>query len=155
MITVQIAGRLGKDAESRFTPSGQKLTTFTVAANIRKGGKEETTVWWRIVIWGDRFDRIMSYLKKGSAVIVVGEMNKADIWTDKEGKPQLSLELTAEIIRFNPFGSSDRSAQEQGAAAPQSFAEANLGTASYGNASSYGMDGSFAQQSQAEEPLPF
>lgn len=106
MIIVQIAGRLGRDPESRFTTSGQKVTNLVVATNVRKAGKDET-VWWRVVIWGDRFDKMLTYLKKGSAVIAIGEMNKPDIWTDKEGRPQPNLELTADIIRFSPFGNPD------------------------------------------------
>lgn len=156
MIIVEIAGRLGKDAESRFTPSGQKVTTLTVATNVRKSGKEET-VWWRVTIWGDRFDKLMPYLKKGSAVIVVGEMGKPDIWTDKEGRPQVSLELTAEIIRFNPFGSSEKSSQEQGTQSSQSqgnsFGGDNGGQSEYG-ATAHGSSRQ-SVQSHEEEPLPF
>ena len=155
MIIVEIAGRLGKDAESRFTPSGQKVTTLTVATNVRKAGKDET-VWWRVTIWGERYDKMMPYLKKGSAIIVVGEMGKPDIWTDKEGRPQVSLELTAEIIRFNPFGSSEKGSQEQSAQSNQS------NNHSYGSEGGMGDYGTTAQGSmkasmhhQQEEPLPF
>lgn len=158
MIIVQIAGRLGKDAESRFTPSGQKVTTMTLATNIRKAGKDET-VWWRVTVWGDRYDKMLPYLKKGAALIVVGEMSKPDIWTDKEGRPQVSLELTAEIIRFSPFGGngSERS--------PQDANTANA--ANQTSQSGYGSDASdFAPLAQtgssrytppehAEDPLPF
>lgn len=112
MIIVQIAGRLGRDPETRFTPSGLKVTNLTVATTVRKGGKEET-VWWRVTIWGERFDKMISYLKKGSAVIAIGEMNKPEIWTDKEGRSQVSLELTADIVRFSPFGNPDSNKQEQ------------------------------------------
>ena len=49
MIIVQIAGRLGRDPETRFTPSGLKVTNLTVATTVRKGGKEET-VWWRVTM---------------------------------------------------------------------------------------------------------
>lgn len=108
MIIIQIAGHLGVDPETRFTPSGQKVTTLRVATNTRKAGKDET-VWWRVTVWGDRFDKMMAYLKKGSAVVVVGEMSKPDIFTDKEGRTQVSLELTAEIIRFSPFGKPEQS----------------------------------------------
>lgn len=106
MIIVQIAGHLGRDPETRFTASGQKVTNLTVATNVRKAGKDET-VWWRVTIWGERFDKMLPHFKKGSAVIVVGEMNKPEIWTDKEGRPQVNLELNAEIIRFSPFGKPD------------------------------------------------
>ncbi|MEI8125438.1 MAG: single-stranded DNA-binding protein, partial [Parachlamydiaceae bacterium] len=64
MIIVQIAGRLGRKPETRFTPSGQKVTSFSVATNVRKAGKEET-VWWRVTVWGDRYDKMMTYLDKG------------------------------------------------------------------------------------------
>lgn len=108
MIIIEIAGHLGADPETRFTPNGQKVTTLRIATNTRKSGKDET-VWWRVTIWGERFDKMMPYLKKGSAVIVIGEMGKPEVYTDKEGRPQVSLDLTAEIIRFSPFGKSERS----------------------------------------------
>jgi single-strand DNA-binding protein len=107
MIIIEIAGHLGADPEVRFTPNGQKVTSLRVATSTRKNGKEET-VWWRVTIWGDRFDKMMPYFKKGSAIIVIGEMGKLDIYTDKEGRPQVSYDLTAEIIRFSPFGKTER-----------------------------------------------
>lgn len=103
MIIITVAGHLGSDPEVRFTPSNQKVTNFRVATTIKKGQKEKT-VWWRITVWGDRFDKKISYLKKGSAVLVVGEMGIPEIYTDKEGNPQISLEVTADSIQFNPFG---------------------------------------------------
>lgn len=118
MIIIEIAGHLGADPETRFTPSGQKVTNLRVATNIRKNGKDET-VWWRVTMWGDRFDKLLPHLKKGSAVIIIGEMtNKPEIYTDREGKSQISLEMTAEIIRFSPFGRTDRPAQDQQPGAP-------------------------------------
>lgn len=167
MIIIQIAGRLGKDPESRFTPSGLKVTTITVATNVRKGGKDET-VWWRVTIWGDRFDKMMQYLKKGSAVVVVGEMNKPEIWTDKEGRPQVSLELTAEIIRFSPFGNpekSDSSKSEHGTASQTAghggFPDSDFGASPaassiHGSASGYSFGhGMMHNSHQSEDPLPF
>jgi single-strand DNA-binding protein len=139
MMMVQIAGRLGKDAETRFTASGQKVTTLTLATNVRKGGKEETA-WWRITVWGDRFDKMFPYWKKGSALIVVGEMNKPEIWTDKEGRPQVGLEMTADIIRFNPFGSS--SPQEGGGLQNQ----ASQNQTTNGNAAGYAASGNYAME---------
>lgn len=107
---IQIMGHLGADAETRFTPSGQKVTNLRIACNIRRGGKDET-VWYKVTIWGDRYDKMLPYLKKGSAVIVVGELGKPEIYTDREGKQQISLEVTAEFIRFSPFGKTGERAQ--------------------------------------------
>lgn len=109
---INIAGHLGADPEERFTPSGQKVTTLRVATNVRRSGKDET-IWWRVTIWGDKFDKLLPYLKKGSAVIIVGEMAKPEIYIDREGKPQISLNLTAEIIKFSPFGGRGDSTEQK------------------------------------------
>jgi single-strand DNA-binding protein len=170
MNILQIAGHLGADPETRFTPSGQKVTTLRVATNVRKGGKDET-VWFRVTIWGDRFDKMLTYLKKGSAIIAVGELGKPEIYTDKEGRPQISLEMTAEFIRFSPFGKTERSGQEQqqsvqanqgqqpyqGAGSP-SFGEQSYGTQAQGsqNARGYGNSQQNLQEEFSdEERLPF
>lgn len=165
MNIIQIAGRLGRDPETRYTASGQKVTSFTMATNIRKGGKEETQ-WWRITIWGDRFDKMLTYLKKGSAVIVVGEL-RAEIYTDKEGRPQISLDVTADIIKFSPFGSPDRPAEgtAAGQAAHPAASRAQVGA---GNEPGFGEGGGFSsmqstygqastayQPDAGEEQLPF
>ena len=105
MNSITLAGHLGTDPEVRFTPSGQKVSSFSIATNSRRAGKDETT-WWRITVWGDRFDKMFQYLKKGSAVIVIGELRKPDIYTNRDGNPQVSLEVTAEVIKFSPFGKS-------------------------------------------------
>jgi len=112
MFIVQIAGRLGKDPETRFTPSGQKVTTFNVAVNQRRG-KEDVTTWVRVTVWGDRLDKMISFLKKGSAIVAVGRMNPPTSYVDKEGRTQISLELTAEMIEFSPFGNPDRAQEGQ------------------------------------------
>jgi single-strand DNA-binding protein len=102
-----IAGHLGADPEVRFTSSGQKVTTLRVAARARRGGKDET-IWWKVTIWGEQFDKIIPYFKKGSPIIVVGDLNKPEIFTDREGRPQISMSLTAFNIMFSPFGRPDQ-----------------------------------------------
>lgn len=102
---IHIAGNLGADPEVRFTSTGKKVTTLKVATRSRRGkGGEETTIWWRVTIWGEQFDKMISFLKKGSAVMVYGDVHKPEIFTDREGKPQVSLEITAVHIEFSPFG---------------------------------------------------
>jgi single-strand DNA-binding protein len=115
---ILIAGHLGADPETRFTSSGQKVTTLRVACNSRRAGKEET-IWWKITLWGEQFDKMVSYFKKGSPIMVTGEMSKPEIFTDREGKPQISLNITANNIMFSPFGRSDQKSEE--GAAPSSF----------------------------------
>ncbi len=106
-----VAGHLGADPEVRFTSSGKKVTTLRVAARVRRGGKDET-IWWRVSVWGEEFDKMIPYFKKGSPIVVVGEMNKPEIFTDRDGRPQVSMSLTALNIMFSPFGKPDSPSSE-------------------------------------------
>lgn len=112
MMKVIIAGHLGADVETRYTDKGKKVSTIRVAANTRRAGRDET-VWWRVTLWGDDFDNILPYLKKGSGVIVMGDFVRNEIYMDREGKPQMSLEVSARTIEFNPFGRSDKAGEGQ------------------------------------------
>jgi single-strand DNA-binding protein len=105
---MMVAGHLGADPEVRFTSSGQKVTTLRVAAKVRKGNKDET-IWWKVTVWGEQFDKMMGYFKKGSSIMVMGELSKPEIFTDREGKPQVSMNITATNLTFSPFGKSDSS----------------------------------------------
>lgn len=148
MNKIIIMGRLGADAETRFTPGGQKVTTFRMAVNSRRSGKDETA-WYRVTIWGDRFDKLVPYFKKGSAVIVSGEL-RAEIYMDKEGRPQIALEVTADSINFNPFGGTGNGENQQG--------QGNQGYAQpqQNSAPQYGQAPAYTSQSHVEEdPLPF
>ena len=109
-----IAGHLGGEPEQRVMPDGKKVTNFSVAINVwQKGG--EVTVWYRVACWGNQFDQILTHLKKGSAVIVMGNLKPPRIWTDKNGQPQVSLEVEAKSVEFPNFGRSQQS--DQGAQA--------------------------------------
>jgi len=154
MNIVTIAGRLGRDPETRFTQSGQKVTSFTVATNSRRGGKDET-IWWRITIWGDRFDKMLTYLKKGSAVIVCGEMHISE-YTDREGNKRTSLEITADSIRFSPFGRpADGTADNaEGGQQQSGYGGASQQAASQDSASPF-TAGTGAEAQDEEEPMPF
>jgi len=106
MNQVTIAGHLGADPEVRFTSSGKKVSTLRVAARARKNSKDET-IWWKVTIWGDQFDKIIPYFKKGHPIIVMGELSPPEMFTDREGKTQVSMNITAQYIGFSPFGKPD------------------------------------------------
>ena len=68
MNQINIAGHLGADPEVRFTSSGQKVTTLRVATRVRRGAKDkDETIWWRVTVWGEQFDKMVPYLKKGKS----------------------------------------------------------------------------------------
>lgn len=151
MFFVNLAGNLGKDPEMRFTPSGQKVTTFSLAVSHRKGkDKEEVTIWVRVTVWGDRFDKLLSFLKKGSAVIVVGRMNPPNTYVDKEGRTQTSLEVTAEMIEFSPFGRSDRPADGQSQQTGAFSSQQDQGNSFSNSSSSYGHSSAYGSQAMGQ-----
>lgn len=115
MNQVMIAGHLGADPEVRFTSGGQKVTTLRVAARARRGSNKDETIWWRVTIWGEQFDNMIKYLKKGSPVMAFGELSKPEIFTDREGNPQVSMNVTAHQLQFSPFGRPDAAPSPSGA----------------------------------------
>lgn len=109
---VEIAGHLGADAEERFTSTGKRVISLRIATKTRQGGKDET-IWWKANIWGDRFDKMLPFLRKGTGLIIFGEMMKPEIYVDKMGNSQISLTISAEVIRFSPFGKSGGSGERE------------------------------------------
>lgn len=86
MKTICIAGNIGKSAETRTTPNGDKVTSWTVAVEDRTG-KEKSTIWFDCTLWGKRGDALAQYLTKGGKVAVSGELGKREY----EGKTYLTV----------------------------------------------------------------
>ena len=121
MNIVHIAGHLGADPEVRFTSNGNKVTTMRLAARVRRGANNDETIWWRVTIWGEQFDKMIPYLKKGTPLFVIGDLSKPEIFNDREGNPQISMNVTAVNLQFSPFGRvKDAQQQEQQESTPQS-----------------------------------
>jgi len=116
MNLVHIIGYLGRDPEESCTPNGRKLWTLTVATRVRGRTKgEEETIWWRLTIWGDEYDRMLQHLAKGRPVYAVAEMTrKFGTYTDKNGQTQVSYEATVRSLHFVPVGG-DRQQGGEGA----------------------------------------
>lgn len=75
---VQLIGYLGKDPETRFTPKGSKVTSFSLAVDRRwkssEGETKETTDWFNIETWGRLGEICQQYLHKGSLVYLEGRL---------------------------------------------------------------------------------
>jgi len=100
---VMLIGRLGKDPEMRFTPSGKAVTNFTMATNEvwsdQNGEKQERTEWHRIVTWGKLAENCAKLLSKGKQVYVEGRLQTRQ-WDDKEGKKRYTTEVVAQSVQF-------------------------------------------------------
>ena len=108
--TLIIVGNVGKDPEMRYTPSGQAVTSFSVATNREyttgNGEKVKETIWFRVTTWGKQAEVCNQYVKKGMKVLVEGRLtpDKATggprVWQRNDGSPAASFEVTAGTVRF-------------------------------------------------------
>jgi len=102
---VIVHGRLTKDPEIRFTPSGTAVASFSVAVNrkFRKGTSGETTeavTFLPIRTYGKSAEHAGQYLAKGRPVLVDGELRSSE-WTDKEsGQSRSMLYVAAQKIIY-------------------------------------------------------
>ena len=99
---VQLIGRLGRDPESKFTPTGKKVTTFSVAVSNRwkdkNGETKESTEWVNIEAWGRLGEVCQEYLKKGSLVFLEGRL-KTEKYEDK-GDTRYFTKVVIQSLEF-------------------------------------------------------
>jgi len=98
---VQLIGNLGKDPESKFTPTGKKVAHFSLAVSQRwKTGAEtkEYTEWVNIEAWGRLGEVCQEYLKKGSLVYLEGRL-KTEKYEDK-GETKYFTKVVALSLQF-------------------------------------------------------
>jgi single-strand DNA-binding protein len=95
---VMVIGRLGRDPEMRYTPSGRPVTTFSVATsrswNTSDGERRTETEWFNVVAWGNLAEICKQYLSKGQQVYVEGRL-QTRYWDDSEGNKHSSTEIVA------------------------------------------------------------
>lgn len=123
---ITIIGNLGREPEMRYTPSGQPVTTLSVATTrvfMRGEDKVEETTWFRVTIWGKQAETAQQYLHKGNKVHIEARLNpdpsgNPRIWTNKEGAPAASYEVTAETINFLSGGQGNGAAEVAAEEAP-------------------------------------
>ncbi len=115
---IQLIGYLGRDPESRFTPSGKRVTHFSLGITQRwKTGDDskEATEWVNVEAW-DRLAEIShDYLKKGSLVYVEGRL-KTDKYEDN-GENKYFTKVVALQMQFL-----DRRQADEASGAPEDAA---------------------------------
>ena len=95
---VILVGRLGKDAETKFTPGGLSVTKFSIATSFNKkdpqsGEWKEETNWSNVTLW--KGENIAQYLLKGTQVYVEGRLQTRS-FDDKDGKKQYFTDVVVE-----------------------------------------------------------
>lgn len=101
---ITLIGNLGNDPEMRYSASGVPVSSFNLAVNrswtSQDGQRQDKTTWFRVSVWNKQAEIVTQYLAKGRQVMVVGEVEEARVYTDREGNPRASLEVKAQSVRF-------------------------------------------------------
>lgn len=101
---IVIIGRLGRDPESRFTPDGTQLTSFSVATDEKwkdaNGAAQQRTTWFRVTAWKRQAEICLEYLRKGSLVMVEGMLTEPKPYQGRDGDWRASLDVRANVVRF-------------------------------------------------------
>jgi single-strand DNA-binding protein len=122
---VILVGRLGRDPELKYTPSGAPVATFSLATDEsfkdRTGEKQERTEWHKIVAWNKLAEICGEYLTKGKLIYIEGSIRSKQ-WQDQAGNKRTSYEIIANQMQMlgskgdserAPSGEMDRPAPER------------------------------------------
>jgi single-strand DNA-binding protein len=117
---VILIGRLGKDPELKYTPSGAPVAKFSLATDEvfkdRSGEQQKRTEWHNIVAWNKLAEICGEYLTKGKLVYIEGSIRSRQ-WEDQAGNKRTAYDIVAG--RMQMLGSkadSDRAAAAAAAA---------------------------------------
>lgn len=81
-------GRVGRDAQTRFTQAGKAVTGWSLA--VDKGwGDNKTTTWFDCSLWGDRGEKLADKILKGDRLGVTGEIGTRE----HDGKTYVTLDV--------------------------------------------------------------
>jgi single-strand DNA-binding protein len=100
---ITIVGNVGKDPEIKYLRDGIAVTDFTVAVSKVTGRGEqrkESTTWFRVTVWRERAETAAQLIKKGTRILVTGEVSASAFIDKKTGEARASLELTANEFRL-------------------------------------------------------
>ena len=119
---VILIGRLGKDPEVKYTPSGAPVAKFTLATDEvfkdRSGEQQKRTEWHNIVAWNKLAEICGEYLTKGKQVYIEGSIRSRQ-WEDQAGNKRTAYDIVARDMRMlGSKGDAERAAAASSAAAP-------------------------------------
>ena len=87
---VQLIGRLGRDPESKFTPTGKRVAHFSIVISnqwkTNEGETKDSTEWVNVEAWGRLGEVCQEYLKKGSLVYIEGRLKTDKYESEGENK---------------------------------------------------------------------
>jgi single-strand DNA-binding protein len=96
-----LVGRLTRDAELKYTNSGQPVGNFSVATSTRrKKGDQwvDEPSFWDVELWGKQAESLNQYLTKGKLVAVEGTMRQ-DRW-EQDGQQRMKVKVSANSVQL-------------------------------------------------------
>ena len=113
---VVLVGRLTKDPELRYTPSGVAMARFTLAVNRtfsnQQGEKEADFI--NCTVWRKQAENTANFLKKGSLAGVEGRIQTGS-YEGQDGKRVYTTDVVADSVQFlEPRNSSGGERPQQG-----------------------------------------
>ena len=100
-----LIGRLTRDVESRFLPSGKQVANIGLATSRfftdKNGEKKTQTEFHNVVFFEPLALTAIKYLKKGSLAMVSGRIQTKD-WVDVSGVKRYRTEIIAENLQLGP-----------------------------------------------------
>ncbi len=96
---VVLIGRMGRDPELKYTPSGVAVASFSIAVNrnFKSQSGETETDWIDIVTWRQSAEFAANYLSKGRLVAVQGRM-QVRTWVAQDGTKRKAVEVVADRV---------------------------------------------------------
>ncbi len=117
---VVLVGTLGRDPETRYLPSGDAVTSFSVATSEswkdKQGQKKEQTEWHNIVCFKRLAEIASEYLRKGSKVYIEGSL-RTQSW-EKDGQKHYRTEIVARELQMLDGPKQERQQERQPVALP-------------------------------------
>jgi len=99
---VILVGNLGRDPETKYLPSGDPVTNFSIATSEswkgKDGQKQDRTEWHNIVCFKRLAEIASEYLRKGSKVYVEGSL-RTQSW-EKDGQKHYRTEIVAREMQM-------------------------------------------------------
>src|SRR4030043_35493 len=95
-------GRVTKDPELKYLPSGMQVTNFSLAVNdsCKKNDKwEDYANFFDVTVFGKSGENCASYLKKGSQVAITGSLRQ-NRWQDKNQQYRSKINIIANTVQF-------------------------------------------------------
>jgi single-strand DNA-binding protein len=106
---ITVFGNLGADPETRYTPNGAMVVSFSLAVNPRRrgqqgGGDEPPPVWYRVSAWdrlAERIDKLaqQGYIAKGRSLLVDGTFEPRE-FQGNDGQTRISYDITMTDFQF-------------------------------------------------------